>query len=186
MIDTAATLFQRQGYAATGWRQVVAESDTPWGSQAHHFPGGKEQLAAAALAHAGAGYERLVRQAFAREHPADAIRSWASLAGQVLAGTGWSDGCPVATVTLERAHESDAIGDVCHTVLASWQAAIADGLIAAGCENERAGRLATLALASIEGALVLARSERSPRPLDVIGDELAELFETAVPRSVDP
>ena len=28
MIATASTLLQRQGYAATGWRQVVNESET--------------------------------------------------------------------------------------------------------------------------------------------------------------
>src|SRR5260370_208599 len=38
MIRTAARLMRRQGYAATGWRQLVADSATPWGPQFHHFP----------------------------------------------------------------------------------------------------------------------------------------------------
>ncbi|HEY4854618.1 MAG TPA: TetR/AcrR family transcriptional regulator, partial [Streptosporangiaceae bacterium] len=58
MVCSAARLLRRQGYAATGWRQVVADSATPWGSQAHHFPGGKEQLAAEAITLSGASYER--------------------------------------------------------------------------------------------------------------------------------
>ncbi len=183
MVGTAASLFQRQGYAATGWRQVIADSGTPWGSQSHHFPGGKEELAVAALTRSGAGYERLVRQAFESAHPADAIRAWASLAAEVLEASGWADGCPIATVALERAHESDALGDTCEQIFAGWQAAIADGLEAAGADPDRAGKLAMLTLCSIEGALLLARAARDGEPLIVVGEELAARFETEIPRS---
>src|SRR5687768_1615300 len=96
MLRTAATLFRRQGYAATGWRQVVAESETPWGSQAHHFPGGKPQLATEALARAGSSYERMLRAALADAHPADAIAAWAEVAAGQLEASGWADGCPIA------------------------------------------------------------------------------------------
>src|SRR5215469_15865224 len=90
MIRTMATLFRRQGYAATGWRQVVAESGTPWGSQAHHFPGGKAQLAIEALGRAGGSYERLLRAAFADAHPADAVEMWCEVAAAQLAESGWA------------------------------------------------------------------------------------------------
>ena len=71
MVRSAARLFRRQGYAATGWRQVIADGDAPWGSQAHHFPGGKEQLARDALAIAATDYESLLRTAlvFTRRSP---------------------------------------------------------------------------------------------------------------------
>ena len=72
MLRTAAQLFRRQGYAATGWRQVVADSATPWGSQSHHFPGGKEQLAVEAIGRSAASYERLLRAAFDEATPGDA------------------------------------------------------------------------------------------------------------------
>src|SRR4051794_842429 len=49
MVDTAVRLFRSQGYTATSWRGLVAESGTPWGSVQHHFPGGKQELALAAL-----------------------------------------------------------------------------------------------------------------------------------------
>ena len=182
MVRTAATLFQRQGYAATGWRQVVAESETPWGSQSHHFPGGKEELAVAAVSAAGGDYERLVRSAFGAGHPGDAIAMWVELAGQVLEAAGWADGCPIATVTLERAHESDAIADACASAYSSWREAIGVGLVNAGLEPDRAERLATVVLASIEGGLLLARAERSTAPLRIVGEELAARFETEIPR----
>jgi len=49
-IETAAELFQRQGYAATGLSQIIEESGSPKGSFYFNFPGGKQQLAEAALA----------------------------------------------------------------------------------------------------------------------------------------
>ena len=114
MIATASTLLQRQGYAATGWRQVVNESETPWGSQSHHFPGGKEQLAVEALERSGVGYERLLRSAFEAADPVSALRLWVDAAAQQLVATDFAEGCPVATVALEMAHTSDAVGDACH------------------------------------------------------------------------
>lgn len=179
MVRTAAMLLQRQGFAATGWRQVVAESGTPWGTQSHHFPGGKEELAVAALGKSGADYERLVRDVFQRGTPADAIRAWTELAADVLESTGWTSGCPVATVALEQAHESDPIGEACVSAFAGWRDAIADGLVGAGVKSERAAALAVVVLASIEGALLLARAERDRGPLIVVGAELAALLESA-------
>src|SRR4051794_28489646 len=107
MERTAAQLLRRQGYAATTWRQVVAESGTPWGSQAHFFPDGKQQLVVAAVGAAGRSYERLLRAALADGHPAEAIRLWTQVAADQLEASGWADGCPVATVALETAHVSD-------------------------------------------------------------------------------
>ncbi len=182
MVSTTASLLQRQGFAATGWRQVIAESGTPWGSQSHHFPGGKEELTVAALTKAGADYERLVRRAFGAQHPADAVRTWAAVAGDVLETTGWADGCPVATVALERAHDGGPIGEACRTVLASWRDAIATSLGDAGADPEEAARLATFVLASIEGGLLLARVERDRRPLLDVGEQLAHVLEATLPR----
>src|SRR6478672_9352313 len=52
-IETTASLLRRQGYSATGLSEIVARSGAPRGSLYFHFPGGKEELATAALARAG-------------------------------------------------------------------------------------------------------------------------------------
>jgi TetR/AcrR family transcriptional repressor of lmrAB and yxaGH operons len=49
IIDVAKTLFQIQGYHATGINQIIRESDVPKGSLYYHFPNGKEEIAIAAV-----------------------------------------------------------------------------------------------------------------------------------------
>jgi TetR/AcrR family transcriptional repressor of lmrAB and yxaGH operons len=181
MVRSAARLLRRQGYAATGWRQVVADSATPWGSQAHHFPRGKEQLASEAIALAGSRYEQMLRLALADVHPADAVSAWAASAAAGLEASGWADGCPVATVALETAHTSLVLAEACHGAFSSWRIALADAIAARGVDDRVAAHLATLTLAGIEGALLLARAGRSPEPLRVVGYELTALLRARVP-----
>lgn len=176
MIRTAARLLRRQGYAATGWRQVVAESHTPWGSQAHHFPGGKEQLAVEAVRTSGAAYERLLASAFADNHPADTVTAWATVAAKDLQATGWADGCPVATVALETAHVSDNLADACESAFTSWRGVIADSIGRHGLPAGEANSLATLVLSGIEGSLLLARASRDAAPLHDVARELAAVL----------
>src|SRR5690242_20447853 len=49
MVRAAVELFRERGYAATSFGDVLARSGAPRGSIYHHFPGGKEELAAEAL-----------------------------------------------------------------------------------------------------------------------------------------
>lgn len=181
MVATAARLFQRQGYAATGWRQVVAESETPWGSQSHHFPGGKEQLAVDALTRSGSGYEQLLRIAFERRDPASALALWASAAAQQLEATDWAEGCPVATVALELAHASDAVGDACARAFGAWQTALTESLVEAGLPDDRADRAALVILSAFEGAMLLTRAHRNTAPLHAVGDEMSAWLRSILP-----
>ena len=186
MIRTTARLMRRQGYAATGWRQVVADSGTPWGSQFHHFPGGKQQLAAEAVALAGHRYEQLLRAALHGSHPAEAVASWVKLAAAELEASSWADGCPIATIALETAHTSAVLGQACQAALGSWRTALTDAITARGIAGADAHRLATLVLAGIEGGLLLARAYRSSEPLQAVGDELAAVLRSRIPDAGQP
>ena len=64
IVDVSADLMRRQGYAATGVKQIVTAAQAPFGSLYHHFPGGKEQLGAEAIRASGALYEQLIPAVF--------------------------------------------------------------------------------------------------------------------------
>ena len=52
-MDSSAELFRRQGYTATGIKQILAAANAPFGSLYHFFPGGKEQLGAETIRASG-------------------------------------------------------------------------------------------------------------------------------------
>lgn len=58
-----ARLLRDQGYTATGRAQLLAESGVSNGSLYHHFPGGMEELAEAALEASGAVVADALREA---------------------------------------------------------------------------------------------------------------------------
>ena len=180
IVRSAAALFRRQGFAATGWRQVIAESNAPWGSQAHHFPGGKEQLAVDALTGAAQEYEQMLRYAMSQHGPADAVRMWTKVGARELERSGWADGCPIATVALEEAAQSEAIGTVCHQAFTSWRTVIAEALTAAGLADDDAADLALTVLAGIEGGLLLTRAAHDGDVLVTVGQQLASLIEARI------
>jgi TetR/AcrR family transcriptional repressor of lmrAB and yxaGH operons len=178
MIETASSLLRRQGYAATGWRTVIEESGTPWGSQHHHFPQGKEQLAWEAVRLGGDQANAALADALAESATVgDGVRRYIELATRQLVASGYRDGCPVATVALEMTPASRRLTDACAGALGAWGDTLVIALREAGASDERAHELATLVVLSIEGALLLARVRRDPEPLTVASDVVGRLLD---------
>jgi TetR/AcrR family transcriptional repressor of lmrAB and yxaGH operons len=165
-IEAAATLFQQRGYAASGVAEIIERSETPKGSFYFNFPSGKEQLAAEALALAGArlaaGIDRLAADA---DSPAQFLVSLASGLAAGLEASDFSLGCPIATVALETAKVSETLRLKAEAQFAAWEDAIARGL-AGGARVTRQHRAhAAVVLMALEGALLMSRVRRSSAPL---------------------
>jgi TetR/AcrR family transcriptional repressor of lmrAB and yxaGH operons len=183
MIATALRLFQRDGYAATGWRGLVEAAGTPWGSAHHHFPGGKEQLGVEAVALGSAGVLAALEDCLARKPDvASAVQAWFTVAADNLTSSQYEGGCPVATVALETAATVPALGEACSAAFRSWTDRLTTALIEAGLPKRRANDLACHTVATLEGALLLARSWRDTRPVKVSGENAAALIRTATTR----
>lgn len=178
-VETTALLLRRQGYHATGLKQIVHDSGAPRGSLYFHFPGGKEQLALAALERSGQQMHDGLRAIIeAASDPPTAIRSVAHVLADELEASSFLDGCPVATVTLEAASQSPALQQACSVSYSEWQRLIEDRLERWGVDAERAGPLANLVLCTIEGALLLSRAHADTTPLRSAGEQLAALIDT--------
>jgi TetR/AcrR family transcriptional repressor of lmrAB and yxaGH operons len=169
ILKAASDLFRRQGYNATGLSQILAEGQAPKGTLYHHFPGGKEQLGAesvvAGAAELGALIESVLRAA---TDPRSALDQIAELFAVGLERSEFREGCPVATVALEAAGDSERLRVACAQAYQSW----IDLLVAAFgrwgvSEGEREG-LAVTVLAAVEGALLLARVQRDVAPLRAV------------------
>ncbi len=178
-IETTGQLLRRQGYAGTGLNEIVARSGAPKGSLYFHFPGGKEQLAVAAMERTG---EQL-RAAIARtlgssEELGDALASLIDALAEGLERSGYRDGCPIATITLEAAGDSEPVRTAAATTFASWLEVLQKRLRGAGFSSSEATQRALLVLSSIEGALILARASRDRGPLTAVREELRSLCES--------
>lgn len=170
LLRTAATLFRQQGYYATGLNQVVADGRAPKGSLYFHFPGGKEQLAVESVA-LSAGEIRIRMQG-----APDLETALEHLAARLVASD-FKDGCPVATVALDAAGESEQIREACATAYGSWREVLVDFLVRQGIRPDRAPGLATTVLAAVEGALLLAKTQRDVAPLRQVAADMRVLIE---------
>lgn len=174
IVDTASRLLRRQGYAATGLNQIVDDSGAPKGSLYFHFPGGKDELVAAALGHAADAWRAELLASLGGE--TDLAKSLI-LVGDRLAHeleiSGFTHGCPLATVTLEAAATNPALHAVVSDRYTVLETEIARRLVAAGLPEPRARANALMLLSALEGALLLARAHKDASILRTVAAQLA-------------
>jgi TetR/AcrR family transcriptional repressor of lmrAB and yxaGH operons len=165
LIENAATLFRRQGYAATGLNQILDEAGVKAGSLYHHFPQGKQQLAAAVVDAAGAGIEQLLRRFLASDRSvADIVDRWIDLLVAGLAGD-QRDGCPIEPIATESVNASPLVRAASARAFTGWCTAIEDRLRSEGWPGNDAETVALAVISLIEGALILSRIAGGPAAL---------------------
>ena len=179
LIWTAARLFRRHGYAGTGLNEILAESGAPRGSLYLYFPGGKEEIGAAAVEAAGRMVtDTLAELAETADSPAGFVRRYMTMLAGWLEASSFRDGCPITTTLLETTPESDLIAAAGRTAFADWRKVI-EGLLAGhGWPPDRAEADAAFIVAGLEGALVMARVEQSARPIETAAGALCAFLET--------
>ena len=177
ILTAAAELMRRRGYAAVGMKDVVAASGAPIGSLYHHFPGGKVQLAREALVNAGVAYGLLIPTLI---DPHDdlgvAIEAAFAQAADDMAGTGYANMCPVASVAAEVADTVDELRAASADVFGAWLDGGTAYFTARGLSPSDAREVTVALVGALEGAFVLARTLRSTEPLLAAGRVLARSY----------
>jgi TetR/AcrR family transcriptional regulator, lmrAB and yxaGH operons repressor len=180
LIRTTSRLLRKQGYGATGLNQVMAEAQAPKGSMYFHFPGGKEQLAAAAIDHfAERVMRRLQRGLEEADSVAEAVATFFDEYIEHFHRTDFTEGCAVATVALDAAASHEALAAATGRALRGWIDRFAEALEAEGRSPAEAHGLATLIVAAIEGTVVLGKGERSTEPFVAVRAVLRDLLTPA-------
>lgn len=181
ILEASAELFRRQGLTGTGIKQILARANAPFGSLYHHFPGGKDQLAAETIKRAGAYYGQLVAEKFLAEPDlVTGIRTAFVGAGGTLEATGYADACPIETVALEVASTNEPLRLATAEVFGSWLDDLTTLLAREGLEQAKARALAHTIISALEGAFILARASRCTDALDACADAMAKLVEVAL------
>jgi TetR/AcrR family transcriptional regulator, lmrAB and yxaGH operons repressor len=179
MIETAAVVMRERGVEATSFSEVLARSGAPRGSIYHHFPGGKAQLIEEATRYAGEFTASGLAGALTQEDPIAAIRAFSAGWNRILRRSDFSAGCPVVAASLEGDRTPGA-REAAAAAFEHWEKLLAEALSAHVASRAQARSLATLIIASIEGAVVLSRALRSTGPLERVAGELEQLLVNAI------
>lgn len=177
MIDAAKSGFRTHGMVATGFTEVLAASGAARGAIYHHFPGGKDELAAAVVASTADNVEVAIRTLFGTSASLrDALVTAIDLVAAAVDHRE-SFGCAIAPAVLE-ASGSQAILDGADDAFTRWQRAFREGFEAFDDEASFDGpdAVAALVVASLEGALILSRAAGSSEPVRRVGRALTTLL----------
>jgi len=144
MVQSAAMLIRERGIHGTGLREVVAHSGGPRGSLGRFF----RQLSEAETLPAAISV---------------IVTPWRRL----LVDHDFALGCPLAATICDAADNDSLRTHVCE-MLTRWQAPVADAYARLGAPRAQAETHATVLVAALEGALILARARRTVEPLDTV------------------
>jgi TetR/AcrR family transcriptional repressor of lmrAB and yxaGH operons len=172
MIVSQVLLQRERGVAGTALPDVLAHSGAPRGSIYHHFPQGRAQLAEEATAWASDMVGRRLESLLADGNVLAALDAFVADWRDVLAGSDYAAGCPVAAGAVDATTRRAAAAG-----FRRWELLLSGALIANGVRAARAESLALTVIAAVEGAILMARAEGAPRPLDRAAAHLRTLLE---------
>ena len=180
LIRTTSRLLRKQGYGATGLNQVMADAQAPKGSMYFHFPGGKEELAAAAVDYfAERVMQRLENGLAEADTVGEAVATFFDDYVEHFHRTNFCEGCAAATVALDAASAHETLAAATGRAFRGWIDRFAEALEAEGRSPAEAHRLATLIVAAIEGTVVIGKGQRSTEPFVAVQAVLRDLLAPA-------
>lgn len=173
LIKTMSHLLRTQGFHATGITQVINDSGIPKGSLYYHFPKGKVELASGSIEQSAEKLYQLLSQMMnAAQSPIDAVRTFCDFYINEMDKGNFTRGCPIATITLEAAATNDPIQLSCKDAFQKLGSIFEHHLLENGLYPQKSKEMAIVALASIEGALILCKAQRSTEAMTVVRDNL--------------
>lgn len=173
LIETAARLFRMRGYDGIGLNDILKESRIPKGSMYHHFPGGKEELAVAAIHFTKEMAVLDLRSDLDQfEDPIKGFQEYFVKIAKNISKDPDLIGSPIGTLVGEKYATSEPIRIACQETLQELEIVYQEKLMEAGFKVERAMELSTLLNAIIEGAIILCLAENSGDPLRLISRQL--------------
>ncbi len=177
LIDAMCDSLQRRGLHASGLTELLAAADAPKGVLYHHFPGGKSELAVAAIdATVARLCANLDAKLAAAQDPATALLAWIDGAVRRLDASAYERGCPLATIALESTAADGPIRAALAAAFDQIRARIGAALAASGHPPAQAAALAALIVAAYEGGLLQARVAGSATPMTLVSQALLTLL----------
>ena len=188
IVDATADLVFERGVAGTSLDDVCAATGTSKSQLFHYFPAGKKDLLAAVV---NCQTERVFdaqRPELEKLDSWEALRRWRDGVIALQRQLHCAGGCPIGSMADELAEHDPHARSLLAESFATWQGYIEKGLATMRDRGKlrRDADPATLALATmaaLQGGLLLTKTTRTTRPLEVALDAaLAHVRSYAVAR----
>jgi len=175
LVAATGQLLRRQGYSGTSVSDFLDAAGAANGSLYHHFPGGKEELARAAIDAAAEQVEAALLAAFDAADDA-VVATQRSIDGMIAAfEADPRDGCPVAPTAIDAAGVSEELRVAAAAAFARWSS-VFERALARSRDAETAAAQARVLLSAIEGALLLDRTSHGTSHLKALRDAVPTLL----------
>ncbi len=166
----AATVAQvrRHGVAGTSVSGILDDSGLARRTLYLNFPNGKPELVAAATETASRATISAFDTMLSEPDPIRLVETFVDTWADNLDSTDFSAGCPIVAAALGRQEAPDA-ADAAGAAFAQWVRVVTRIGEDSGLGREAAEEMATMIVATVEGAVVMSIAERSSAPLRQAG-----------------
>ncbi|MEO8814860.1 MAG: TetR/AcrR family transcriptional regulator [Mycobacterium sp.] len=130
---------------------------------------------------AGNAISSLIEHAVTHDGTRAALRHFGEFWSAILHDSDFNAGCPVVSVVVGGSPEDQHLQSTAADIFERWHDALVRAITSEGVDPTRAPQLATMAIAAIEGAVMLCRTQRSTSPLDDVLAELDILLTSVTP-----
>jgi TetR/AcrR family transcriptional repressor of lmrAB and yxaGH operons len=179
LVAVTADLLQIRGYAGVGVAEILEASGAAKGSMYFHFPGGKEELAVEALGDRSTQIARLIEHLMSSSpDAATAVAAFAAVLAARLEDSDFHRGCALATALLDAGAEHDGVRNAVRSGYDRWLELLERRIADDGVADDPAAE-ALLVLSALEGALILARAQRDPRPIHSVARSITSRWRPA-------
>ena len=167
ILARSAQLFNRQGYAGASLTDIMRETGLEKGGIYNHFSS-KEQLALEAFDYAYELVRQRVRQALSGKFNAiERLLAIVSVFQSEVDDPPVAGGCPILNTAIEADDANEMLRDRARTAMDDWRATI-HRIVSRGiergevCPTTDADEVASLLIATLEGALMLSNLYKDP------------------------
>ncbi len=166
-------LFRQFGYEGLSLAKISQATGLGKASLYHHFPGGKAEMAEAALTQVNQWLETMIMPilADAASQPMEAFQAMCDETNQFF--NEGENSCLWAVLVLEQASNELFHAQISHA-FSQWIEAIAQVLVTAGLDETLAKQRGEDAMIAIQGALILSRSLHNFAPFQRVIKQLPQ------------
>lgn len=166
MLRAATELFRARGYEGVGVAELLESSGAPRGSLYFHFPGGKEQIGVEVIARVADAVLRQFKGLNEKNLDLDSyVDTIFKHTAKTVKERDFGGSCPIAAIAAESstAHSPELSAAVVRA-FRMWETEIGSYAETRGMKPKDAAEFASTLVASMEGAFLLSKVQRSTAP----------------------